>query len=64
MIDTIISTQCVNYRRCGGNVTLLPGTGSGLETRAEIIGHTCACSYSDDDVTWFDGEVVRGRARP
>ena len=63
MIDTIISTQCVNFRQCGGNVMLLPSS-SGLNTRAEIIGQTCACSYSDDDLAWFDREVLLERTHP
>lgn len=64
MIDSIISTQCVNYRQCGGNVTLLPGPSTGQATLTEIVGQTCACAYSDDDLAWFSAEVTHGRARP
>lgn len=72
MIGILISTQCVNYQRCGGNVTLLSGRSTTGDTRrgqqgwatVELVGCTCACSYSDEDVIWFGNEVAAGRAHP
>jgi hypothetical protein len=68
----LISTQCVNYRVCGGNVALLveyDGMDHGRNLcehrlRIQVFRQTCPCRYSDDDLSRFRGEIVQGEAHP
>jgi hypothetical protein len=71
-IDDVISTQCVNYRTCGGNVALitqprtlgLPGIGIAQDVEVQAFRQTCPCCYSQDDLSLFGREIALGKVHP